>query len=107
MIAASPYCLIRCGRQSVKSTTLHDTLNPDWGYFSAIFYHGRFATITIEVWNHGMIINTFIGKVDILLKTTSETSSFEQAELCGKKKGHKRPGIIKYQIQTSEDLRSF
>ena len=49
LLAANPYCVVRCGRQVVKSAPIAETLNPEWDYFSAIFYHNRFASIVVEV----------------------------------------------------------
>jgi hypothetical protein len=61
--SANPYCVIKCGRQVVKPCPLSETLNPEWNNFSAIFYHEKFVTITIEIWHNSLLIDYFIVKV--------------------------------------------
>jgi hypothetical protein len=37
----------------------------------------------------------------------NDLTSTQELELCGRKKGHKRPGLLKLEIKTFEDLRAF
>lgn len=54
-LAANPYVVIHCGRQNAKSFPIHDALNPDFGHFSAIFYHDKLIPITVEVRKHSIV----------------------------------------------------
>lgn len=114
--SANPYVVIRCGRSVIKSQAVESSLSPTWSDLSAIFYHGSHANIRVEVWHHGLLIDSFMGQIDIAPRlVTSESltaaslaeADIEEAQLEGRKKGHKRPGFIQYQVFTSEDLRSF
>ncbi|XP_053205433.1 calpain-6-like [Panonychus citri] len=105
--SANPYLIIRCGGDTVKSTSINNTLDPDFKDFSAIFYHGASDTIMIEVWNNSLIFDSFIGQVEVTTDLSKSESSTLEEELCGRKKGHKRPGIVKYKVHTSEDLKSL
>lgn len=107
--SANPYCVIKCGRKVVKSFPLHETLNPEWNNFSAIFYHEKLVSISIEIWHNSLLIDYFIGKVEVIPKITgvNDLNTIQELELCGRKEGHKRPGIIKLEVYTYEDLRAF
>ncbi|RWS26142.1 calpain-5-like protein [Leptotrombidium deliense] len=93
-LPANPYCVIRCGRQAIKSQPVHDTLNPDWNDFSAIFYHGKFVTIIVEVWHRSFFLDSFVGKTEIVPNLNKDDFSVQEIDLCGKKKGDKRFGTI-------------
>jgi len=61
------------------------------------------------VWHHSLLIDYFIGQVEVTPKITgvNDLTSVEELELCGRKKGHKRPGVLKLEAYTYEDLRAF
>lgn len=55
-----------------------------------------------------MIFDSFIGQVEVIPEIGGENvNDIKEEELCGRKKGHKRPGIMKFRIQTSENLKKF
>ncbi|CAG2177414.1 unnamed protein product [Oppiella nova] len=105
--AANPYCVFRCGRQVVKSSPIHETLNPEWDYFSAIFYHNKFISINVELWHHNLLIDYFMGRVEVLPKinTNAENlTSIQELELFSRKKERKVTGSVKLQVFTYENL---
>ncbi|RWS06286.1 calpain-5-like isoform X1 [Dinothrombium tinctorium] len=105
--SANPYCVIRCRRKAIKSSPVHDTLNPDWNDFSAIFYHGKSVSIIIEVWHRSFFLNSFVGQAEIIPNSNKDDFSVQEIDLSGRKKDDKRLGTIRYQIFTSEELTSF
>lgn len=105
---ANPYLIIRCGGDTVRSSPVNNTLDPDFKDFSAIFYHGSAETILIEVWHNNLLFDSFIGQVEIPIDLNKIESTLSCEEtLCGRKKGHTRPGIVKFKVHTSEDLKSI
>ncbi|XP_054152918.1 calpain-6-like [Oppia nitens] len=113
--SANPYCVIRCGRQSVKSSPIPETLNPEWNHFSAVFYHNRFVSIIVELWHQSLLIDYFLGRIEVLPKINTNgldssldnTTSIQELQLISRKTESKIVGTIKLQVFTYEDLRAF
>ena len=54
------------------------------------------------------MFDSFIGQVEIIPEINKKNiNGVIEAEICGKKKGHIRPGLVRYEIITSEDLKFF
>lgn len=62
----------------------------------------------LQIWHSSFLFDSFIGQVEIIPEINKKNiNGVIEAEICGKKKGHIRPGLVRYEIITSEDLKFF
>jgi len=60
-----PYVTIKCEGETVKSSVVENSLNPEFN-FSAIFYRkDPDKDILVQVWDHNMLMDSFLGQVTI------------------------------------------
>ncbi|KAI1302306.1 Calpain-5 [Halotydeus destructor] len=105
--SANPYVVIHCGKQCAKSHSVHDSLSPDFQNFSAIYYHEKFVPILVEVWHSSILVDSLIGRVEVIPKVNlNDEKEVLELDLCDKK-GNKVSGKLQLTVQTSEDLRIF
>merc|ERR1712226_933334 len=81
-----PYVIIRCEGEKVQSVYRKTNLDPKWD-IEAIYYRKKpsLEPITVEVWNHNLISDDFMGMATID-EQGGETPKELTKELFGKKK---------------------
>ena len=121
--------VIRHGKSVIKSTVQSATLSPRWANLSAVLYHkkldavvasGKVSTIAVEVWHRSLLMDYFVGLVELapfpekfrsseVKKNEEDGDEMEifEEELRDRKGRHHQLGKLLYQISTSEDLRRF
>lgn len=123
---ADPYCQISCEGHHYKTSTIKDTVNPEWNS-SYIFYrrNHRSKPIEIEVserplspvriplsvfqiWNSNALKNTFMGR-QVIPASTEETDKIYEMTLLERENSKDKtskavPGKIFLQITTSTNL---
>lgn len=102
---ADPYVYVKCEGKTATSRVQKDTLNPEWNY-NSIFYRRKPGTpIIVEVWNHNVVKDSFMGQA-IFLAGNKGQPEHNVAVL--KKKGRDSEdaagGQVSVVITTTDDL---
>ncbi|XP_071484579.1 calpain-5-like [Diadema antillarum] len=105
---ADPYVYIKCEGKTAKSRVQENTLNPEFKY-NAIFYRRKAQQpIVIEVWNHNVVKDTFMGQAIFMAQNKGQP---ENNVAVLKKRGRDSEdaagGNISVVITTTDDLRAL
>ncbi|MCL4135333.1 UNVERIFIED_CONTAM: hypothetical protein GTU68_052016 [Idotea baltica] len=102
-----PYCIIRCEGETLKTPVVKASVNPEWDY-TAIFYRAKPENpIVVEVWNHNLIVDGFMGRVEVLAPITSNLTQVELPFYGRRKeKDIQKGGVIVLQVYSDDDLTS-
>ena len=61
---ANPYCIVKVGRFSTRSPIIQNSLEPKFNtYFTFFVKRPKKEKITVQVWNHGLTYDRFMGQV--------------------------------------------
>ncbi|XP_072166356.1 calpain-5-like [Diadema setosum] len=105
---ADPYVYIRCEGNTAKSRVQENTLNPEFKY-SAIFYRRKpQQPIIIEVWNHNVVKDTFMGQAIFMAQNKRQPENI--VEVLKKRDCDSEEaagGNISVVITTTDDLRAL
>nr|XP_022342765.1 calpain-5-like [Crassostrea virginica] len=81
-----PYCEVACEGNKVETSVCKSTKNPTWDE-RITFYQKKDGDIKIEIWNHNLIKDDFIGQCEISLSNRAKhTGQPLQVPLFGKGK---------------------
>eukprot|EP00057_Strongylocentrotus_purpuratus_P035033 XP_797488.3 PREDICTED: calpain-5 [Strongylocentrotus purpuratus] len=105
---ADPYVYVKCEGKTATSRVQKDTLNPEWNY-NSIFYRRKPGTpIIVEVWNHNVVKDSFMGQA-IFLAGNKGQPEHNVAVL--KKRGRDSEdaagGQVSVVITTTDDLKAL
>lgn len=106
----SPYFIISCEGEKVRSSTLKNTTSPEWNT-SAIFYRKDpvHKPIKIEVWHNAVGFDEFLGQHTLVASKDAQGEVLE-LPLKGKEKSGDAPampGKIVVSITTNQNLASI
>ncbi|EDV28402.1 Calpain-5 [Trichoplax sp. H2] len=109
-VGASPYCIIKCGKESVRTPVIKETLNPKFDA-SAIFYlrNPNSAKAVIEIWSKGTVMDSFMGKAEIAVelnrnKVCDDLPLFSNKKPKKNEQPEKEPGTLSVKINCSDNL---
>ncbi|XP_022646551.1 calpain-5-like isoform X2 [Varroa jacobsoni] len=99
----SPYCVIQCEGTSARSASGKGT-SPQWK-FEALFYRkDPKSSVTIQVWNHSLVMDQCLGRAILPPETGPELKEFELA--LNLKKCETPVGYVTVETYTTNDVLS-
>ena len=108
---ADPYCAVKCekgflfGGEKSKTLVVKDNLNPGFG--TEFIFYRRFPNepITVQVWNHNLIKDSYMGKATFPCPVTNDKKVYT-ADLQGRwrEKGMPKPGKVTIEATSVGDL---
>ncbi|XP_068228200.1 calpain-5-like isoform X3 [Palaemon carinicauda] len=105
---ADAYCIIKCEGETVRTSIDKATANPTWDT-TAIFYRKKpQEPIVVEIWNNNMLMDSFIGRCEILAPINPAVTQVE-LPIYGrrKEKAMEKPGTLIVQVYSDDDLVSI
>lgn len=105
-VPPNPYAEIKCEGETVKSLQVKGTSDPEWGTKAIFYRHKPELPITVEIFNHRLLKDDFLGLATIPEKG-SDSGEEKEYELYGRSKKEKEvkyPGKLKVRLQSSYDL---
>ncbi|XP_041356011.1 calpain-5-like isoform X2 [Gigantopelta aegis] len=103
--SCDPMVFIKCEGETVKSMYCQGTTSPVWNIKATFYRKKPDLPIIVEIWNHNMVINDFIGeaRIDDIGNEQGVKKTFD---IWGRKKekDDKKPGHLKVNVRSSHDL---
>ena len=100
-----PYCHVKCEGQSVETSAVKNTQNPEWNE-SFLFYRRdpKENHMKLSLWNKNLAIDGFIGQA--LVKSLDPFENTIVLEMKGRrsKKEEIVPGTVKVTIENFDNL---
>ena len=107
---------MKCEGETAKSHALENTVSPSWD-FTAIFYRKDVSkSITIQIWNSNLVLDSFLGQAFILAPPepdhdpSGSRTTIHALNLVGKKKSGEHEtlsGEVKIEYETYEALHTI
>ncbi|KAJ8310637.1 hypothetical protein KUTeg_012502 [Tegillarca granosa] len=108
--SSDPYCIVYCEKKVIQTNYCKNSLNPEWNARVTFYHKNPDKDIQIEVWNHNIIKDEFMGMVNIPMSqrnTYKGGNIIKRYELYGKGKdaSTKRQGYLWLKIYHTPEMR--
>ncbi|XP_011408714.2 PREDICTED: calpain-5-like [Amphimedon queenslandica] len=105
---ADPYCKVTCGGNTVATSIKKDTLDPAFDT-QLVFYvkNPEDATVKVQILNHGMMRDRFMGQVSTTLPAADGGSERRTMKLMEKGNEAETQGSVSFTISHHSDLRAI
>ncbi|CAI5773513.1 calpaincalpain-5 [Podarcis lilfordi] len=102
---ADPYVIIKCEGEKIRSPVVKSTVTPEFDVKGLFYRKKPGQPIVIQVWDHNLISDTFLGQVSLAGDPNNLLSMhILHLEDKGSKRVNELPGTLKVQLLTSNVL---
>jgi len=98
--------IVQCGKTSVRSQPVKETLNPTWNC-KAIIYRQLNEPVKIQVWNSCLLKDKFMGQATLMAENNPGNVVEYELNLFGKKRAEateRRPGKMTVEVIADSDM---